>query len=379
LNKTYFQLRLVSPKKISIFIFLFLFLFFIYHTSIWFLFTQQIFDVHKGLHIGDLARLSYQTQSIHIRDKANVNLNFKHIESKDYYKQKVDILTIGDSFSNGGAGGENPYYQDYIASIYHKTVLNISPSENDKNYIETIISLYNNGLLDQIKPHLIVLSSVERSVLQNFSKDLNWDHNITQEQSLKNFKHSIFDLSLEQQQKVSIINNGNYKYFINPILYAFSSTPLACSNVYKVHLEQSLFTVKANKTLLFHKNDLDSIQNTTSKNINKLNENLNKLSELLKKKDISLAFMPAIDKYNLYSSYIYNNPFPKSSFFEQLRPLQKAYYFIDTKSILSPYLPSVKDLYYADDTHWNHTAAKKVTQHTYFDKLIKTDNAKQGK
>ena len=84
--------------------------------------------------------------------------------------------------------------------------------------------------------------------------------------------------------------------------------------------------------------------------------------------------MPAVNKYSLYSSFIANNPFPNSKFFEYLRPLSKAYYFIDTKSILTPLLPEVKDLYYADDTHWNYTAAEEVIQQTPFHALTEQNN-----
>ncbi|MEZ4693104.1 MAG: hypothetical protein R2837_03690 [Aliarcobacter sp.] len=39
------------------------------------------------------------------------------------------------------------YYQDYIATLYNKNVLNIEAFKESKNYIETIYSLLNSGEL----------------------------------------------------------------------------------------------------------------------------------------------------------------------------------------------------------------------------------------
>ena len=63
--------------------------------------------------------------------------------------------------------------------------------------------------------------------------------------------------------------------------------------------------------------------------------------------------MPCVDKYNLYSDYVVNNPYPRSIFFEKLRMLPKKYFFIDTKAILAAKLcKGEKDVFYADETHW---------------------------
>ena len=361
----------ISPKKNVIAIFSMLSILFIFHTTVWFLFTKNILDIPSNLKIGDLARLSYQIQSIQLRDNSITNLDFKHLESKNYKHGTIDILTIGDSFSNGGAGGINPYYQDYIATIYQKKVLNISPSKMDKNYIETIMSLYNNGYLEKIKPKLIILGSVERAVIKRFTKEINWNYKISEEQSLKNFNHSVFNV--HKQENISVINNGNYDFILNPILYQLANKPIQRSGVYRANLKCKLFSAKADKKLLFHKEEVENIPYTTNQNILILNNNLNKLASLLQKKNIKLAFMPAVDKYNLYSPYILNNKFPKSKFFELIRPLNKIYYFIDTKAILAPLLPKTKDLYYADDTHWNYIAAEEIIKYTPFNIILKEE------
>lgn len=350
----------LSPKKIAKLLFLFLSVFFLFHTVVWFLFTKQILDTPLDTRVGDLARLSYQLDSMQLRETSKLTLPQQHIEAKDWKEGPVDIITIGDSFSNGGAGGINPYYQDYLASTYHLKVLNLAPSKMDKNPIETIISLYNNGLLDVLKPRFILLSSVERETLKRFAVNISYDYNISQAQSLYNFKHPI--VNAHKQKGISIINNGNYKVLINPLIYKFSNKPIALSGIYKMPLKRALFTAKVPDTLLFHQDDIKGIGYATEKNLQQLNHNLNTLARVLKEKNIRLIFMPAVDKYTLYAPYLRNNPFPQSHFFEDLNVLKKEYIFINTKQILSKLLPDQKDLYYADDTHWNFMASKTVVQ-----------------
>ena len=71
--------------------------------------------------------------------------------------------------------------------------------------------------------------------------------------------------------------------------------------------------------------------------------------------------MPVVDKYNLYSNFIVDNPYPRSTFFEKLRQLPKRYAFIDTKQILMEELERGElDLYYPDDSHWSWKAPQKI-------------------
>jgi hypothetical protein len=92
-----------------------------------------------------------------------------------------------------------------------------------------------------------------------------------------------------------------------------------------------------------------------------MNDNLNFLQNILNKKGIELYFIPAPDKYNLYSNYIVNNGYPKSRLFEILRPLVKEYNFIDTKVILDKMLEDgVLDVYHVDDTHWNYIGREAI-------------------
>lgn len=91
------------------------------------------------------------TYSVDLIDKKfeKISLEKLHIKQNEYEGQNIDFITIGDSFSQGASGGLNPYYQDYIATLYNKNVLNIEAFKESKNYIETIYSLLNSGELEK--------------------------------------------------------------------------------------------------------------------------------------------------------------------------------------------------------------------------------------
>ena len=85
--------------------------------------------------------------------------------------------------------------------------------------------------------------------------------------------------------------------------------------------------------------------------------------------------MPAVSKYDLYSKYIVNNPYPKDHFFDIFTPMNKEYIFIDTKEILAKKLEkSEKDIFHIDDTHWSYKASDAVT-----DEIIQLLNIKDKK
>ncbi len=166
--------------------------------------------------------------------------------------------------------------------------------------------------------------------------------------------------------KVSFINQGNLDCLLYNFLRIFSPNGYFL-RTYLVDLSESLFSVENDKKLLFYHHDIAKIANSNDMTISALNKNLNTLAEILKKKNIRLYFMPAVDKYDLYSDYIVNNRYPKSIFFEKLRLLPKKYTFIDSKRILAREVSKgEKDIFYADDTHWSWKASKRIFEEVRF-------------
>jgi hypothetical protein len=143
-------------------------------------------------------------------------------------------------------------------------------------------------------------------------------------------------------------------------MYNFSDNAFG-SHVFQRDLDRPLFSVAKARRLLFYDFDIYVLSFTTPEIIAQINDNMNRVADLLEKKGIGLIFMPVVSKYDLYSEFITGNPYPKSTFFEALRPLPKKYTFIDTKSpLLEEVRRGEKDIFFADDTHWTWKASDRV-------------------
>jgi hypothetical protein len=303
---------------------------------------------------GDLARLGYVTGSKSYR-KNSCDLPKRHIDQDLYAGQRIDLVTIGDSFSNGVAGGKNRFYQDYIASLNGINVLNISPYEY-LGPVQSLVVLINNGYLDKVKPRFVLLQLAEKHCIEKLSGPVDFKMNIDKER-LKKLKIVRYK---KPSFNVSFINQGNLNYLVYNFLRIFSPNGHFLKT-YVVDLSESFFSVRNDRKLLFYHHDIAKIANSNDMTISALNANLNNMAQILKKKNIRLYFMPAVDKYDLYSDYIVNNEYPKSIFFEKLRLLPKMYTLIDTKKILAQEVnKGEKDIFYADDTHWSWKASEKI-------------------
>lgn len=328
---------------------------------IWKLWTEDILT-DKKYYNGGLDRLGYIINSKHYRNNYDT-LPKKHIENTEYDGRPIDMITIGDSFSQGAGGGKDRFYQDWIASLNNMTVLNVQRYPN-KSPLETAIILYNSGYLDMVKPKYLLVETVERFCAYWYGRPLNFNEKVSLSHLKEYYKHKTYTGKLPE---VSFINTGNLKFIIYHFLYKFKDRPLD-SMVCVRKLSKPFFSVKNSDKLLFVFQDVENIPYANEKSIKLMNDNLNHFADLLAKKGIKLYFMPVVDKYNLYSDYIVNNPYPESVFFELLRPLPKRYGFIDTKAILIEEIKKGEmDVYYADDTHWSWKASKSIFEKVKFE------------
>ncbi len=310
-------------------------------------------------------------------------LPIKHLEASEYSGSQVDMITIGDSFSNGGGGGLNPYFQDYLATKTGMNILNLSNyQEKTRSYIETVYLLGNNGFLEQKGVKYILLESVQRKVTQRFVTQVNKEINDKIENINKFYKfntHNVLSSKRVETKNVNyvpitpFINNGNVKFVLYNILYNFSDNGYL-SQVYKTKISKNLFSL-GDRDLIFYKNDLARINQSNIKNFEIINKNLNELAQYLEKKGIKLIFMPAVNKFDLYSSYIVNNKYPHDKFFELFETMKKEYIFVNAKEVLSKKLEAgVKDVFHVDDTHWSYKASDAIT-----DKIVNLINKKEYK
>lgn len=358
----------------------------LFHPPLYYMFILKVFP-KDGSIVGDLARMTYSVDMVDKR-YTKIDLDKRHMNMQtDYNGKEIDLVTIGDSFSEGAGGGKNPYYQDYIANNFDLNVLNIKMSKDSKSYIETIYGLLNSGKLEEKKIKYILIESVQRRSLERFSvNNINKaiivdEFNIFKEPKIVE-KNNLDDLSFfeillsifkkSDKDDIGIINNLNQNALIYNLRFKLKGYGKMSSHVYRENLNKELFSVLSSKDLLFYYEDLKYLDLETKENVELLNENFNVLARDLSQKGIKLIFMPAVDKYNLYRPYIISNIYKESIFFEYLETLPKEYIFINTKKILSKELENgEKDIFFADDTHWNYKASEKIVSDDEFKKIFK--------
>ena len=250
-------------KKLTyIWIFFGLFILF-FHPIMYYFYVSKVFPKDNSV-VGDLARMTYSVDLIDKRS-TDIDLQKKHIKYNEYLGNNVDFITIGDSFSEGASSGKNPYYQDYIASIYNVSVLNIKLFENNKNYIETIYSLLNSGQLEKLGVKYILIESVQRRSLERFAiNDMNINisnidnfknqilnnqknDNLIQSHSNEQFEINWIDVfnsifSKSNNNDVSVINNLNLNAFIYNAKFKIKGHGKMAPHVYRELLNKDFFS-----------------------------------------------------------------------------------------------------------------------------------------
>jgi hypothetical protein len=338
----------------------FLVVFFAVNFAIWRLFTGKMLDAGEYW-TPDLVRVGYITGST-LQRKPECTLPKQYIETPEYAGQRMDVLTLGDSFSNMRENGRDPMYQDWLASTHDLAVLNVRPLFGLDEFT-TLIALLNSGYLDRVRPRAVILEVVERHCVNKIGKAVDFALTKPLQEVLEQYRKPIPKRRLPS---LGFVNMSNFKFLANSIFYKFSPNAFF-SQVYCADLSAPFFTVPRDRRLLFCFEDLSSIPHADNRSVRQVNENLNTLARLLKKKGIALYFMPAANKYTIYGEYIAQNPYSRSVFFELLRKLPKQYVFVDTKKLLSEEVQKgEKDVYYSDDTHWSWKASKKIAESMKF-------------
>lgn len=349
-----------SNRKFVSFFLVIIIAFITYHLLIWYFLTSKIFNA-SPYYIGDLGRMSYQIDSLFPRIE-QVTLPNRHFNDIDENKRPIDLITIGDSFSNGMGSGTNPYYQDYLATALNINILNIQNLDNSFGYIDTIRYLHKNGWLRKVQTKAVLIECVARETLNHVPSKNN-----TLKFQQSDLNATLFKTTFTREfPKTLPINTGNYKASYYYMKYKYSIH--AKKEVYKFPLVTNLFSSKDKNHLLVYNDDINNIDQITDKSVILLNQELNLLSNELKKDGITLLFMPVVDKYDLYYNFIEkNDDYPRNPFFTLLRKQQKNYIFVDTKAILIPLLEkNISDVYYPDDTHWSFNASAQISKNKTF-------------
>lgn len=335
---------------------------FILPFSILFIVTTFLYSETEG----DLLRLGYIPHLY-----KNYRNNFPKVKEVKFVKvsvakkKKYKIMTIGDSFSEGGAEG----YKNYLAEDF--SVLHIDRFIS-KNQIQTLIELLNGDFFANYEIQYVVLQGVERHLIEN----------ITNIEIDKKLDKNQLDSLVKAEKKAEKKTTSDYKYeffskttiqfpFYYLPKYFLSDNYISNDLVYNYDLNNNnFFSNHSNKLLFYHLDIKNAQQNNDINNCIKLNDVLNYVSRKLKEKNITLIFLPSPDKYDLYYDFIANKTgLTKPLFFDNFKSLKKEYAYIDSKSILYEHIHTKQDLFFYDDTHWSSIATKIIA-----DKIKETIN-----
>ncbi len=350
----------ISPRTWTFSIIGSLIIMVIINAVIWHFFTRDILT-SEPYYSGGLDRIGYIAGSKHYR-KPESTLPRRHFQSPAYRGEPVDVMTIGDSFSNMVNNGKDPMYQDWIATLYDLTVMNIQQFK-DHDKLTTLAILLNSGYIDRVKPRFVLLETVERYCLYEYAKPLDLDLKLPLDVVEEYYRTVEYRFN---PPKVFFLNSGNLKFVYYSVLYHFSDRAFFSPVVVR-DLSKPFFSIRNGRRLLVIHEDMKGIPLSTPEKIKMLNANLNTIAKRLRERGIVFYFMPAADKYTMYSKYILDNPYPESVFFELLRKEPRDYILVDTKAMLKELIETgEQDVYYSDDTHWSWKGSKKIAQSMRF-------------
>jgi hypothetical protein len=334
----------------------------------------------------------------------------KYFENPEKYD--VDLLIIGDSFSQAGR------LPEYMATKSDMQVLAIRSAEvepaGDYTPINLLIALDNGGVIDTIHPDCIILETVPRLVYQesktvNFTSNLTHEElnravfkfygkkqkpvpgvlknqsvmsnqqNITQNNTARDTKNQLISVDIFSKDKKWKDPAQNYLEQANGNLINFRQmlvslvwlqvydhtypTKKQPQIIYRFYLDTPLFSSERDAYSLYViSGDLSFTNYLNDQSwLYKYNHYLNSLEDRLAKKNITFYFMPAVDKFDFYYPRIKNNKYPVNPFYENFENQYKSYYYINTKSILERKLENnQKDIFWLGDTHWSWKAVESI-------------------
>lgn len=354
-NKFFISLILIAAALFSGF---HIFCFFIYG------------DLKGKEFIGNLGRWSKYSNIYHKRPKYYNDLPRKH---KVFFSLKgdeeIEIMVFGDSFSMGGAFGKNAFYQDYLASKLNKEIVHFNVlHDRIPNYAGLIANLLKHEKFNKT-PKYFILQSVDVLIRHRFMEKFNLDEKFDLDQLIldpKDYSKVLYKPNLIfDKNNYSLLKNSLYKLYYGKDRCEVENATDMQDKVKFFKLTKDFFSVKEGDLLtedLVGSNPKAYYMN--EERITRINNNLNSLANLLAQKNIKLIFLPVPNKFTLYYDYIEDKEgLQKTIFFETLESMDnKNYIYINSYKILKQAIDKgIKDIYYADDTHWTYKASDIIT------------------
>ncbi len=349
----------MSAKKYVAFVAGFLFVFMAGNLALWHFVVKESFIQDELNRLGNFSSTDPLTPEAEYSNR--------HIEMKDYLasgkKESFDVVSIGDSFTNGGG---RVYYQDYLADKYGLKSIN---ARFRLDCLESLYILIKSGMLDEIHPSAVIIESVGRFVQSRLGVHEILPYEITR----KYAEHILRNGDSKTSGQIAsgffapVMTEAVKKFLVNTVYHMADSERLG-EEAYIARLSRKLFTNPGYETTLLYSYQ-DFLYLNNPPNAEMINRNLNNAAKILADKNIKLIFMPCVDKYDLYYPYITDKrDCPENPLFDTLRNMPgKNYILIDTKAILRKELErGEKDVYWFGNTHWSWKGAEKVC-----DELVK--------
>jgi len=310
---------------------------------------------------GDLGRMAQVAFGQEYSNLVNVpsteEIVYENTEDKDLVRQqKAVVLGVGDSFSRYG----NTSYLNCLAAN-GMTVLSYT-SDADMivlNPFQKAWELLNLGYADSVSVKVFLVESVERELINRLSS-MNINTKVVTEAGPKS----------DAPASANPDTGGNEWSLIYPIDYIGKMIGLRSLRVKPAQLSEPLFSHKnLAGSLYFWQGDVETEMSidTTVVSHRRAIDNLRRLFALAQEKGVRLMVVVPPDKYDLYQSFIVDNPFPPKTINEDLRRLfPNEENLVLCKEFLLPYVQhGEKDIYMLNDTHWSPRTAKIVADELY--------------
>ena len=263
-------------------------------------------------------------------------------DSIDESQNKIfEVVSIGDSFSQKGYFG----YQNYLAVLRNKSIFNyvlsVIPYSPEQSAIESL----NSGVFKKLKTKVVIVESVERDFIYRLNQ-IDFDS-----------KCSVNPLIFPVKERLPV----KAKPFLEGMCSWIRLSMGINNAVKRVTLNGNYFKHKKyGNQLFFYDADLSFAKNSPE-SIKSAKLNLIKLNDYFIKRGVKLIYMVAVDKYDLYQTFISNKTYSENKTLDEFQDLNNSLFFLNTKHALLPLiLDGNKDIFMVNDTHWSFRGSEQV-------------------
>jgi len=311
---------------------------------------------------GDISRLAFipfgHEYDDNLEKQMLKDVLYPTIEKTDSLRHlRVQVLNIGDSFSQLGIGSHANY-------LCHKG-LTLANSRRDlyDSPIQYAYNIMDKGIIDSTNIQTLIVEVAERDFercIESFDVDKT---DIVEEDDPSDGIGSGQD-----DQRWSIVgkqepNSWSLSRARDWVMYRIGRG----NPIYTVQLDKDYFSSKEPNKLYFYSYDITNGVSLNPKNDEKVVQVFNALCAKAQEKGLYLILLVAVDKYDLYQQHIVDNPYPVKTINEDIeRILGQSPHLLLAKHCLLPMVEKgEQDIFRFTDTHWSYKASKVIADSIY--------------